>query len=155
MKKLLLVQLMMFAFLQGCAGWVSYNGLKAINPEYKACYYMGAPRVENIQPMFEWESKGEDSVYDFVIWSGSNSRRVVYYRESLKETRHKVEELVLKTDKVYAWSVRMHGEKDWSTLNRFCASFGGQYFHQKKQDFTFTIPKREHQPEMKKSNQTF
>jgi len=88
--------------------------------------------VDSVQPTLQWKPAKESNVmYDVIIYDVITAKppaeskaamgKVVYYREGIKESQHKIED-PLKPNTEYFWSVRFRqGEKvsAWSTYSYF------------------------------------
>ncbi len=134
--------------LLGISGCWSHSGLKPIYPQA-----MTSPVVvDSVQPTLRWKSASESNVtYDVIIYDVIKTQvtatkpratgKVVYYREGIKESEHKIED-PLKTNTEYFWSVRFRsGEKvsDWSTWS-YTFYVYGQYIEEKNVPFMFKTP---------------
>jgi hypothetical protein len=116
--------------LLGLTACTTFYGVTAINP--KAGHPYNPTKVENLQPTLKWKSPTQaDVTYDIIIFEGITTDhrqgtkravgKMVYYRERIKETYHKVED-PLEPDKEYYWSVRVReGDKvtEWSRYDYF------------------------------------
>lgn len=79
------------------------------------------PRAESVRPTFQWQSLGEATTYDVVVYESHEATygeglyirstslvgKRIYYREGLTQTEHTVEEPLL-AGRRYVWSVRAH-----------------------------------------------
>ena len=113
--------------LLGISGCWSHSGLKPIYP-----VAMTTPvEVDDVQPTLRWKPVSESNVtYDVIIYDVITAKaaakpraigKVVYYREGIKESQHKIED-PLNPNTEYFWSVRFRsGEKvsAWSTFSYF------------------------------------
>ena len=120
----------------GCTH-VSYQGLKAISPEVAQEHLPSYNTVvESLQPKLTWSpSKEANATYDLAILStnetflnGTTGDKVVYQREGLSSSSHKVE-VPLTPNSIYIWKVRERNGNmlsDWSKYSYFL--FGGYFF---------------------------
>jgi len=132
--------IVLFLGLTSCFVRTTYPVIKPISPVHKATTdYTQMPQVDSLQPTFRWELSKEsprhDTIYDLVIHEAALdrgyrkspswvSKRLVYRRDGLKETEHRVE-IALEPSKHYIWSVRYHqGAKvsGWSACNGLLVS---------------------------------
>jgi hypothetical protein len=109
--------------------------------------------VDSLQPTLRWQPVAEpDASYDLIIheiiktssfWEGTK-RSIggeVYYRQGLKESKHKIEE-PLKPDTEYCWSVRVRrGEavSDWAEYD-YDLFLGTAYVWANNAPFMFKTP---------------
>ncbi len=118
MKRLMFIVIIGLLGLTACT---TFHGVTVISPEVGHPY---RPReVDNLQPTLQWKSPSQgDETYDVVIFEVNTNTgspymgKMIYHREGIKETYHKVEE-PLEPDKGYYWSVRVRqGDKisEWS-----------------------------------------
>ena len=134
--------------LLGISGCWSHSGLKPIYPQA-----MTSPVVvDSVQPTLRWKSASESNVtYDVIIYDVIKTQvtatkpratwKVVYYREGIKESEHKIED-PLNPNTEYFWSVRFRsGEKvsDWSTWS-YSFYVYGQMIEEKNVPFIFKTP---------------
>lgn len=100
-----------------------------VRPEHPKIGNPNSPTtVEDLRPLLGWKRPdwaGPDATYDLIIYEGVEvdgqwlrwtPGRDVYFREGLKEPKHRVKKL-LKPETVYFWSLRVRrAEKisDWS-----------------------------------------
>ncbi len=119
--------------LLGLTACTTFHGVTAISPKTGHPYH--ATKAENLQPTLQWKSSSQgDETYDVIIFEVlvrdakrrtiygdplleyGTTGKMVYYRERIKETYHKVED-PLEQDTHYYWSVRVRqGDKvsKWS-----------------------------------------
>lgn len=104
--------------LLGLSACTTFHGVTVISP--KAGHPNAPTKVESLQPILKWKPSSQmDVTYDVIIYEVISNReeydiripkramgKEVYYREGLKETEHKVEDL-LKPNNEYYWSVRV------------------------------------------------
>lgn len=133
--------------LAGCA--TSFPGVKPLYPP--AGNPILPPKVDSLQPTLRWEaSKTPDVSYDVVIYEGieivkwnPEERQVgkmVYYREAIQGTEHKLEE-PLKPDALYYWSVRTRKGDRYSGWSRYDYSeLGGLAYYSVNALFSFRTP---------------
>ena len=134
--------------LLGISGCWSHSGLKPIYPQA-----MTSPVVvDSVQPTLRWKSASESNVtYDVIIYDVIKTQvtatkpratgKVVYYREGIKESEHKIED-PLNPNTEYFWSVRFRsGEKvsAWSTWS-YSFYVGGVSVEEKNAPFVFKTP---------------
>ena len=133
--------------LLGISGCWSHSGLKPIYPQA-----MTSPVVvDSVQPTLRWKSASESNVtYDVIIYDVITAKppakpramgKVVYYREGIKESQHKIED-PLNPNTAYFWSVRFRsGEKvsAWSTWS-YSFYVGGVSVEEKNAPFVFKTP---------------
>ena len=120
--------------LLGLSACTTFHGLTLVSP--KAGHPNAPTKVDTLQPTLKWKPSSQtDVAYDVIIYEGiemATGNRLAglvgkeaYYRQGIKETEHKVED-VLKPKTEYYWSVRVRqGEQvsDWSRYDYFL--FGG------------------------------
>ena len=143
MKKLNLCFIIVSIIVCACA--TKFSGVSVVEPEI-------GNTVKDLQPLIKWEqSSRADVTYDVIIYEGlkvksSNQRMVgkmVYYRENLPDTQHKVEE-TLKPSQDYYWSVRVrqgNTVSSWSLYNYF-AFYGVGYSAGSNLPFLFKTPEK-------------
>jgi len=127
-------------------------GIEAVNPPIKKVHFSKNhlfPEVEDVLPMFEWESSGKNEIsYDLVIYEATRCvvtgittsympGRLVAYIEDIKTPHYKLTN-ALKPDTKYLWTVRMRDENtvtNWSKFHYadnsnilFMSSVYGSYF---------------------------
>ena len=114
----------------------TFPGVEAVSPGVQLS---GFSQVDNLQPELRWKpTKTLGVVYDLVIWDSGldlekaepgarfNWGTIVYQREGLAETVHRVE-MPLKPKTLYFWSVRTRDGStlgDWSTFDGWVAVSG-------------------------------
>jgi len=133
--------------LLGISGCWSHSGLKPIYPEA-----MTSPVVtDSVQPTLRWKPASESNVtYDVIIYDVITAKppakpramgKVVYYREGIKESQHKIED-PLNSNTEYFWSARFRsGEKvsAWSTWS-YSFYVYGQSIEERNVPFLFKTP---------------
>lgn len=150
--------------LLGLTACTSFHGVTAISPKTGHPYH--PTKVDNLHPTLEWKSSSQgDETYDVIIYEvlvkgvrkdsmwnwpyggepmlvyGATGK-MVYYRERIKETYHKVED-PLEPDTHYYWSVRVRqGDKvsEWSRYD-YLLYAGIGYLDAKNCWFYFKTPK--------------
>ena len=133
--------------LLGLSACWSYSGLKPIYPEA-----MTTPVVaDSVQPTLQWKPAKESNVmYDVIIYDVITAKppakpravgKVVYYREGIKGSQHKIED-PLNPNTEYFWSVRFRSGEKVSAWSTFSYSFyvGGVSVEEKNVPFTFKTP---------------
>jgi len=133
--------------LLGISACWSYSGIKPIYPQA-----MTTPVItDSVQPTLQWTPTSEpNAAYDVIIYDVITAKtaakpraigKVVYYRERIKESQHKIED-PLNQDTEYFWTVRSRiGEKvsAWSTWSYFFY-LGGVSVQEKNVPFMFKTP---------------
>jgi hypothetical protein len=107
--------------------------------------------VDDVQPTLRWKPASESNVtYDVIIYDVTTAKppakpramgKVVYYREGIKESQHKIED-PLNSNTEYFWSVRFRsGEKvsPWSTWS-YSFYLAGQSIEERNVPFMFKTP---------------
>lgn len=124
MKKIVLLTLLL---LSGCT---TFNHIEVVSPEVG---YLTRD-VYTVNPELAWKKPvGYTGTYDLVVytrgvlnrWTKSEPNRVVYFREGLDRSTHKVE-LSLNKDYRYYWAVKKsndNSEGAWAKFNFYM--FGG------------------------------
>lgn len=145
--------------LLGLTACTTFHGVTAISPKTGHPYH--PTKVENLQPTLQWKSSPQgDETYDVIIFEVlvSDAKRhtiygdpllaygatgkMVYYREGIKETYHKVED-PLEPNTHYYWSVRVRkGDEvsEWSRYDYHLEAFIS-YLHAYNLWFYFKTPK--------------
>lgn len=115
--------------LTGCT---TIHGITPVYPKVRSA-------VDSLRPVFRWKPTAEPDVrYDFVIYERAGIKglprgwmgigKEIYYRESLMEPQHMVDEH-LQPSRWYYWSVRARRGQNVSEWSRFdeveCAGFVG------------------------------
>jgi len=154
MKTRMLILTISLLLLSGCN---TFHGVTVISPK------VGDPRnptkAESLQPILQWKASSQtDGTYDVTIYEGiviattldelrgqvkRAVGKMVYYREGIKETNHKVEE-PLKPNHEYYWSVRVRqGDQvsQWSQYDYFLFA-GVGYVKGEHLTFSFKTPKK-------------
>ena len=153
----------LFIGFTSCVQYHRYPIVKPIAPVAK--HGLRVERVDSLEPTLRWQlSKGSpapDTTYDLVIYEarrardyyspvGWISKQLVYRRDGLKKTEHRVEISLLPAT-YYIWAIRYHqGTKvsEWSTYNYHSAwiapGVGGAMgsSDEKNQPFVFSTPVR-------------
>jgi uncharacterized protein (DUF2164 family) len=144
--------LLLTAVLLVVGGCTSFQGIKPVSPE------VGNPNfptvTDSLQPTFRWEASPEpDTTYDFIVYEGIKVEsfvegikrsvgKEVYYRQGLKTSEHKIEEL-LQPDAEYYWTVRMrHGDNvsEWAKYD-YTLFLGTAYMKAGNRPFIFKTPR--------------
>jgi len=133
--------------LLGLSACSSFSVLKPIYPEPMITPVV----VDSVQPTIRWKPASESNVtYDVIIYDVITAKppaepramgKVVYYREGIKESQHKIED-PLNPNTEYFWSVRFRsGEKvsAWSTFS-YSVYFGGVSASGKNVPFMLKTP---------------
>jgi hypothetical protein len=114
----------------------TFNGLEPVSPSVQLGRFS---QVGSLQPELRWKpAKAQGAAYDLIIWDsgldpeqtlpreGEQLGTVVYHREGLGETSHRVD-MPLKPKTLYFWSVRTRDGStlsDWSTFDGWTAMAG-------------------------------
>ncbi len=132
--------------LLGLTACTTFHGVTAISPKVGHPY---RPReVENLQPTLQWKYPSQgDETYDVIMFEANTGApyigKMVYYRERIKETYHKVEE-PLEPGKEYCWSVRVRQGDEVSKWSRYTYYLYGfvAYLRGNNLLFYFRTPKK-------------
>jgi hypothetical protein len=132
-------------------GCTTFTGVKPVYPD------VGNPNfpsvVDSLQPTFQWEPRLDADSYDFAIFESIRTDSLlegikrsvgkqVYYREELRDTKHRLEE-PLKPATEYYWSVRVRRGSNvspWS-LYHYTLFLGTGYTRASNFPFIFKTPK--------------
>lgn len=143
--------LITLVILLGSASCMTFHGIEPINP--KAGNPSVPHQVDSLQPILRWKpSPNPGATYDVVIYEElvvsvaplnrqSQAGRVIYLRQNLTTSEHKVEE-VLDPNSRYYWSVRERNNgavSNWSKYDYsayYCLS--ADYYRNSL--FTFKTP---------------
>ena len=118
LKQRILTVLVGLLGLTSCFGGVSHSLIKPLDPTAPGWFVGRPPEVDSLRPTFRWEPAegglAPDASYDLIIYEKAASLsgrevtlgQVVYSREGLTETQHRIEE-VLNSRTDYVWSVRI------------------------------------------------
>ena len=110
----------------GISGCTTFNSIEVVEPSVG----MVPTEVSSLQPVLSWEKlESYDGSYDLIImafdqsksWFKRTSMNVVYWKNDIHSTEHKVE-APLKSDYHYYWSVRPSTSKeddDWARFNYY------------------------------------
>jgi tetratricopeptide (TPR) repeat protein len=125
--------------LLGISACTTFHEITVVSP--KAGHPYSPTKVGSLHPILKWKAASQEGVaYDVIIYEGIGVLEV-YYRQGVKETEHKVEDL-LKPGKQYYWAVRTRDGKRvsaWARYDYFL--FGGAaYVMGKNLLFTFKTP---------------
>lgn len=136
--------LLILVFFLGSCARITYHGIKPVDPVVSKRLGTQAwfPKVDSLNPTLVWEPIGDPDIsYDLIItnfdeaivvqfgcfptrfnWPSDTEKfEIIYYRENLKETQHKVEE-TLRRKSFYMWSIRARHGKEvfaWSKFDHF------------------------------------
>jgi len=128
-----------------------FDGLKPLEPAVgRPAHY---PKVDSLQPVLAWEASREPgATYDLAICPAQDASfrvgntgtpgQAVYYRQGLRETRHRVE-TPLEPRTKYLWSVRVRAGgtvSDWSTYTYMYGGRVREQYLDKKLPFRFRTP---------------
>lgn len=145
--------------LLGLTACTTFHGVTAVSPKTGHPFF--PTKVGNLQPILQWESSSQgDETYDVIIFevlvrdakrdiiSGEprlaygTTGKMVYYRERIKETYHKLED-PLEPSTHYYWSVRVRKGDEVSEWSRYDYHLEilVAYVHAYNQWFYFKTPK--------------
>jgi hypothetical protein len=153
MKRWIFILTFSLLILTACSN--TFHGVTVISPK------VGDPRdptkVKSLQPTLQWKASSQAEVtYDVIIYEGivigstfdkyrgqlkRAVGKMIYYREGIKETEHRVEE-PLKPDYEYYWSVRIRQGDQTSEWSRYDFFFfaGVGYVQGDNLTFSFKTP---------------